>query len=178
MVGRPGADTKIACAVDPATPPEQTPRLGRSRMTAVTMAPPDDGGREARTAGLTKQNDSRESQWRHPTLARGNRCTDGNHVMHNMIITRKLTRTGRQSATHAHVSAERGRGEKDLPPAPLHLLPAATRAPPADAARSARPRARQQASLTCQISTSWWLLEGPQPGKRGRPPHRARRSQL
>ena len=107
----------------------------------MTMAPPDDGGREARTAGLTKQNDSRESQWRHQRLgevayqkrarqARDNRCTDGNHVMHNMIITRKLTRTGRQSATHAHVSAERGRGEKDLPRSsapPSRRHPGATR---------------------------------------------------
>ena len=63
------------------------------------------------TAGLTKQNDSRESQWRHPTTersGRGVRLSEAtarqeregkNHVMHHMIITRKLARTGLQSVT-------------------------------------------------------------------------------
>ena len=110
--------------------------------------------------------------WVRCSLIRSERVSGKNHVLHNMIITRKLARTGRQSVTPPQDTRTRAqRGDEvstrsDLPPAPLRLLPAATRAPPADAARSARPRARQQASLTCQISTTEVLvaLEGQQSG--------------
>jgi hypothetical protein len=60
VVGRLGAATKIACTVDPATPPDATAGLTEqngSRDRCRVMDPPDDG---AGTRRLTKQNGSRD----------------------------------------------------------------------------------------------------------------------